>query len=255
MKEELLSVIYVPDDLQHRSAFLNQKIKEATGKYLCFIHEGDVLAADFKDYCMKAMEPEGKLAADLGCVGYDVPSVGEQSPESTSRMMSNEDMLSRIFYMDHDQSMIWNKIFRRDLIMGFHIFFEEEKSDAWDLCFLTEYLLQCDYVRMIPDRLICHVPSESAMDEIELLEAYDRTRKLLCDYEDAQWLCAQNMALVELMIFYAIQNSSKEEKKAYKKSKLRKFARRANSLKFVPADEEDAALYRAWRWFGFTGKC
>jgi hypothetical protein len=23
----------------------------------------------------------------------------------------------------------------------------------------------------------------------------------------------------------------------------------------VPADEEDAALYRAWRWFGFTGKC
>ena len=254
MKEEKLSVIYVPDDLENRSAFLNQKINEATGKYICFVHEGDTLTADYEECCLKAMEPEGKLAADLGCVGYEVPALQDESPEVTARVMSNDDMLSRIFYMDHDQSMLWNKVFRRDLLKGFHISFEEGKSDPWDLCFLTEYLLHCDYVRMVPDHVISHVPFESAMDEIELLEAYDWARILLSDYEDAQWLCAQNMALVELMMFYSMQNASKEEKKAYKKSKLRKFARRANKLQFVPADEEDAALFRAWRWYGFTGK-
>ena len=254
MKEEKLSVIYVPDDVENRSAFLNQKIKEATGKYICFVHEGDTLADDFEACCLKAMEPEEKLSADMGCVGYKVPTLGDESPEVTARVMSNDDMLSRIFYMDHDQSMLWNKVFRRDLLKGFHISFEEGKSDAWDLCFLTEYLLHCDYVRMVPDRVISHELSESAMDEIELLEAYDWARILLSDYEDAQWLCAQNMALVELMMFYSMQNASKEEKKAYKKSKLRKFARRANKLQFVPADAEDSALYKAWRWYGFTGK-
>lgn len=252
---EMISVIYLPDDVMHRSAVLNREIKNATGKYIFFVHEGDTLEPDYESLVLKAMEPEGKLSADLGCVGYDVPSVGDISPESTARMMSNEDMLSRIFYMDHDQSMLWNKIFRRDLIQGFHVQFEEDKSDAWDLCFLTEYLLHCDYVRMVPEHVIHHVPSESAVDEIELLEAYDWSRLLLSDYEDAQWLCAQNMALVELMIFYAMQNATKEEKKGFKKSKLRKFARRANKLHFVPADAEDAALYRAWRWYGFTGKC
>lgn len=256
MMSEIFSVIYLPDDAMHRSAVLNQEIKKATGKYICFLREGDTIEPDYETWLLKAMEPgDGKKQADLGCVGYDVPSVGEKSPESTTRVMSNEDMLSRIFYMDHDQSMLWNKVFRRDLIQGFHIQFEEGKSDAWDLCFLTEYLLHCDYVRMVPEHVIHHVPSESAVDEIELLEAYDWSRILLGDYEDAQWLCAQNMALVELMLFYTMQNASKEEKKTYKKSKLRKFARRANKLHFVPADAEDAALYRAWRWYGFTGKC
>ena len=255
MSEEKLSVIYVPDDVENRSAYLNQEIKKARGKYICFLHEGDEVEPEFKDCCIKAMEPgDDKKPADLGCVGYDVPTVGEKSPETTVRVLSNEDMLSRIFYMDHDQSMIWNKVFRKDLIQGFHIAFEDGKSDAFDLCFLTEYLLHCDYIRMVPDHVIHHVPSESAMDEVELLEAYDWARMLLCDYEDAQWLCAQNMALTELMIFYALQNLPKEEKKALKKSKLRFFARRANKLHFVPADAEDAALYRAWRWYGFTGK-
>lgn len=244
----------------------NRGLKKATGKYVCFPQVGDAFEPDFLEKLLYCMEPRKngqripdalgkgvKKDADLGIVGYIVDEE-ENSPESNERVLSEEDMLCRLFYTEYDQGMVWNKVFRMDLIRGFHLGFREDISCEYDRLFLTEYLLHCDYVRMMPDHVYHHITGALENWEPSGLEAYAAMHKALRKYEDARWLCGQNMALQELSLFATIQNDLDAPKGAYKKSPLRKFARQAKKLDFVPYDEEDAALFKQMIFYGFTGK-
>ncbi len=244
----------------------NIGLKKATGKYVCFPNPKDEFEENYLSRLLYAIEPrkEGKPIADalgkgikkdvdLGCVGY-VSDVGEESPETNERVLSEEDMLCRLFYTEHDQGMVWNKVFRRDLIAGFHLTFREDLTSEYDRLFLTEYLLHCDYVRMVPERVCHHFFSDLDEWDPSGLEAYDAMHKALKHYEDARWLCGQNMALQELTLFATMLEDEEAPRGAYKKSPLRKFARQAKKLQFVPYDEEDTRLFKKMIFYGFTGK-
>ena len=256
-------IIRVPEE-ENVCVARNFGLKKAKGKYVCFLCEGDDFEPEFLERLLYSIEPRiggkpvpdalgkgVKKDVDLGCVGYTID--GEESPETNERVLSEEDMLCRLFYTEHDQGMVWNKVFRRDLIAGFHLAFREDLTCEYDRLFLTEYLLHCDYIRMIPDRLCHHTTEEEAWDPSGL-EAYDAMHKALKHYEDAKWLCGQNMALQELSLFATILEDKDAPRGAYKKSPLRKYARQAKKLQFVPYDDEDAWLYKKLIFYGFTGK-
>ncbi len=295
----------------------NEALDQAVGQYVYFEEEGVSLSENALKKMYQAMQPklkfnadtaelsagstgmtasgamigDGPTSIDLVTSGYRLTEDGEgiyESPEDHSRVVEREDMLSRLLYPTNDQTMLWNKLFRRSIIEHYHIRFPEDIYYGGELVFLVTYMLHAYETRHMWDRLAtCETtkmrdwPAEElfpedassldeAMTEEELsraawqlhertvteVEAWNRIRKSLRRYPDARWLADQSMAYLEMTIYYQMLEglAPEDADSFYRKSPLRKFASKARRLDFAAASEEDQALLESMIRFGKTGK-
>ncbi len=295
----------------------NEALDQAVGQYVYFEEEGVSLSENALKKMYQAMQPklkfnadtaelsagstgmtasgamigDGPTSIDLVTSGYRLTEDGEgiyESPEDHSRVVEREDMLSRLLYPTNDQTMLWNKLFRRSIIEHYHIRFPEDIYYGGELVFLVTYMLHAYETRHMWDRLAtCETtkmrdwPAEElfpedassldeAMTEEELsraawqlhertvteVEAWNRIRKSLRRYPDARWLADQSMAYLEMTIYYQMLEglAPEDADSFYRKSPLRKFASKARKLDFAAASEEDQALLESMIRFGKTGK-
>ena len=268
------------------SAARNCGIDHARGEYLVFPDGDDRLEKDYLAKLLVTMEAPGQDASkvkgfdravvQMGMAGYVTESTedGEElfvfeTPESGCRVIGTEDLLCRLFFLGNYQGYVWNKIFRRDILMNHKIRFDEDIYYHEDQLFLVRYLLHCEAVRWDPSHVYHYrLREDSAMGSLEStdgrvdkeileremteIEAFDRMRKLLKRYPDPQWFCEQNL------VFYALDILGKmetfEDESAFVKSTFRKLAKEASRIDYEPMDEwEEEALPRL-KHFGKTGK-
>ncbi|MBQ5431582.1 MAG: glycosyltransferase family 2 protein [Lachnospiraceae bacterium] len=262
----------------------NEGIEHAGGTYLVFPDGDDRLEKDYLERLLATIEEPGKhvmvkrfprASVQMGMTGYFTETEDEYgpavfaTPESGVRVIGIDDLLCRLFFLGNYQGYVWNKIFRRDIIMDNGIRFDEDIDYHEDQLFLVRYLLCCEAVRWDGAQLYHYrLREDSAMGqlnpqdgkirkdvlekEMTEVEAFHRMRKLLKHYSDPQWFCEQNM------VFYALDILGKMEtfgeKDAFVKSSFRKLAKEAAKIDYEPMDEwEEEALPRL-KHYGKTGK-
>ena len=180
------------------AVFRNRAIKNIKAKYVAFCGRDVIFDPDMMDFVTDEMERSG---AGMGVIGYDIadPEGGilYETPEGTRRVMDRDDMLCRIFYQTHYQGFVWNKVYRRSIIKRNFLKFDEDIPGSEEMVFLVDYLKHTRDVVVLPQHLVHATAVPTADMDLELL-AYERIRKKLRRFPDAQWLCEESMELLEM---------------------------------------------------------
>ena len=174
----------------------NLAIKNSRAKYLIFACPG----AKYDEDAIEAAcgEIENKKYGMAG-FGYEVYSEGEkvyETPEFNRRVLDRDDMLCRLFHQFHYQGFIWNKIFKRSILIKHRIRFAEDIPGSEEMLFIVDYLKKAGDAVMLPEHIVRVSDIPSADMDLEL-EAFYRMHKKLRRHPDAQWLCEQSIDMME----------------------------------------------------------
>lgn len=117
----------------------NVGINESKGEYIAFIDSDDTVQSDFIEQMISHYADN----VDLVCCGYNVVSLEEKifSLKPISKLYDNEFLYDGISNLQNEKSfnVLWNKLFRRDLIVNHNIKMEKDVRMGEDLLFVIEY--------------------------------------------------------------------------------------------------------------------
>ena len=167
----------------------NAAIKSSKAKYILFADSAVTYDEDAAEQMAAELEKSG---ADMAVCGYDMRDdegrLIYETPECTRRVMEREDMLCRVFYQTHYQGFVWNKLFRRSVLRYSRIRFYEDIPGSEELPFIVNYTKHAGMTVVLPQHL-AHAGTIPAADiDLEII-AYERMRKKLRRFYDAQFLC------------------------------------------------------------------
>ena len=156
--EKFPIIKYIEQENSGVSAARNRGIEDSTGKYLLFIDADDRV----NDLTTRVLNILGDKEYDLLEYGYNVlrdnEVVNETIPDMTRASRIDEIKDDFVRYADSPMyNNVWNKIFRRDVIDGNKIRFNNMKIGE-DCCFVCDYLRNCrGSYRFIEDNLYTYV--------------------------------------------------------------------------------------------------
>jgi len=173
------------------NAELSKALKDRECKYISFkkpaIKESntayDRLHYGINDY---------PYQVEMALAGYEI-AYGEdtvfKTPEKTKRVLSSDDMLCRIFYMENEQGFVFNKVMKSDIIRRLRLKFRTDIGIGAERLFLTEYIKHCDSILMLPERVFVWDMEDDAPGYDDLtVKALSVTRKKLLFKPDARWI-------------------------------------------------------------------
>lgn len=135
----------------------NTGIQMAAGKYIMFV-DADDLYMDFSLFEMVSAIEDQEV--DLACGGYEL--IENNRDKSNSKIKTNpigtwdiRNMYESIFEMQRNQTFntVWNKIFKREIIVKNNILMDVTCDIGEDLLFVIEYLKYCSKVVLL-DKII-----------------------------------------------------------------------------------------------------
>ncbi|MCR5099085.1 MAG: glycosyltransferase [Lachnospiraceae bacterium] len=182
---------------ENLAEYRNTAIKKCRADYMVFEGPDMVFDPAMGDVLASEMERSG---AGLVLCGYDITEGDEviyETPEFNRRVMDREDMLCRYFYQTHYQGYVCNKMFKTSVLKKKRIRFDTDIPGSEEMLFLVRYTKAIHDVVMLPD-ILCHIKNVGEADLGLELEAFYRMRKKLWRHDDAQWLCDQNIELLEM---------------------------------------------------------
>ena len=145
-KDERVKVIH--QENAGASAARNHGIEAASGKYLQFMDADDWLSSDATKLMVRTAEDNqcDMVIADFyRVVGENLSRKGNIL---TSKVLSRREYAE--FMMDapadYYYGVLWNKLYRRDLIETYRIRMDEDVSFCEDFLFNLEYVIHCERI-------------------------------------------------------------------------------------------------------------
>lgn len=123
------------------SAARNRGIQVATGEYLFFADADDTMNADMFAFLLHLFEQNP--TCDLAACGYYINEVPQQEKQATPLVWPRDIAIRAIFDYDFSvvKGVLWNKMFRRSVLVENNLQFDEKVHICEDLLFCLQYLL------------------------------------------------------------------------------------------------------------------
>lgn len=142
----------------------NLGIQMASGKYIWFVDADDELPEP--DCLSIIIEQMSKHNTDL-CVGGFWENTDQYVCKFQTENISIKNYILEMkkYYQNHYFSVLWNKVFRRDIIIQNKILFEESMHWGEDSKFLYEYMQYCNTINTINSAVYRYYNSELSLSK------------------------------------------------------------------------------------------
>ncbi len=147
------------------SATRNNAIDVAQGRYIQFLDADDWLTSDSTKLLVRTAEEK---EADLVIADF-YRVVGENLSRKgnilTDKVLSREEYAEYMMESpaDYYYGVLWNKLYRRDLIEKYHIRMDEKVSFCEDFIFNLEYILHCEKICALQVPVYYYVKTEGSL--------------------------------------------------------------------------------------------
>lgn len=135
------------------SSARNIGLKNAKGKYIAFFDPDDYISETFYSRMLQEMQLKN---LDIIFSGYVLENnEGEAIPVNEEKIKHISDCKEpKCLFVEADLSsmsmgVVWRSLFRKDIILKNHIFFDEELTLNEDQIFLLEYIKYCTYIEFL----------------------------------------------------------------------------------------------------------
>ncbi len=164
------------------SSARNFGIQKATGKYIRFLDADDMVETDSIEIMLRAMKSDA--AVDLVIGSYMGSGIGHYHGPTTLEGKTDKKKFlhefaeyPKTFYY----GVVWNKLYRKEIIDREQIRFPEEIDWCEDFIFNLQYYSHCRYVYYLPKIIYTYISRENSItqnydknekDRIKEIEAY-----------------------------------------------------------------------------------
>lgn len=178
------NVKYIKQDNQGVSRARNTAIQNAIGEYLIFVDADDKLPKDSLKNRIRNIKNSDLVIGSYSIINEYEDEIGKMS-STGKNLIDNRDALrmlvaaSEIGY----QGYLWNKMFKRDIIVKNNIFFEPDIFYGEDRLFVAEYLIHCQTIRITDHKVYEYrINDNSAMATFEKINDVNYNR-LITEFE------------------------------------------------------------------------
>lgn len=143
----------------------NEGMKAATGTYIRFLDSDDEMAPDS---LVKLLKPALDSGCDLVTAAYYRKVAGTVSLKCLMKpagLMSVQDYVGLFvrYATSYTVGVVWNKLFRRELILQGGISFQDHMNFGEDFAFVTDYMALCRSVWVITEPVNVYFFNPSSM--------------------------------------------------------------------------------------------
>ncbi|MCR5545728.1 MAG: glycosyltransferase family 2 protein [Lachnospiraceae bacterium] len=267
--ESYQGVKVVSEETQGASAARNRGLREATGEFIVFADGDDEVEETYLSSLLQAFEERDCM---LAVCGYDTYVVENDAKEFIKKSPDEktyyqwDSMLKRLFQTKYYEGFIWNKMFRRSVIEEHGVSFDEDVFYNEDRLFILRYLLASkgrvsfanthEYHYMIrKDSAMNNFRQGQRVSEKEITEflSFERMRQAVkkSGLSEVLYQLEEDMIQSELRCFKRM--ISKEHIFQYRKSQMRKYARKSLFITYDIQGEFEDVLLHVFRRYGFLG--
>lgn len=141
----------------------NTGIKNASGKYIVFIDGDDYVENDYIETMLKNVKEKQLVICSYKMVKHEIGEETIKRYSNEEKMLSPEDMIK--VYEKELFSLVWNKIFEREIIEKNNILFDEQFYKGEDLLFNLEYMKYIESVKVIPNVLYNYIIKKTGINK------------------------------------------------------------------------------------------
>lgn len=141
----------------------NAGIKHATGKYIIFIDGDDYIEKNYIETMLKNVKEKQLVICSYKMVKYENGEETIKRYSNKEEVLTSEDMIK--VYEKELFSLVWNKIFEREIIVKNNILFNTKFYKGEDLLFNLEYMKYIERVKVIPDVLYNYIIKKTGVNK------------------------------------------------------------------------------------------